>query len=355
MAVGERLMTRFRPAGVARRKGYPEVTPAFTWAALVLGAWVLLGAAVDINAHNHGEVDESFFTPFHLLMYSGVAANGLFFVAVQFRNVGRGHTLMQALPREYLLSFAGALLFGLGGVFDLIWHEIFGFEAGIDALVSPSHLLLVVSGMMFMSGPLRSFLAEGKVKRGGWAQLFPPVTSVLMVFTLGTLFTLYTNVWTQLDRYVATDVGESLRMAQAYTVAGALIPAALLSGALLFLRQRMALPFGAVTWVLLANAALMLYIRFQWTSAYAIALLAPLGAGLLGDWLLARDGLSLAALRRFACLVPFVYMFSLFAILQLVEGMWWTPHMWLGVSVMSGAVGLGMSALVTKKELPLPA
>lgn len=68
-------------------------------------------------------------------MYSGVAANGLFYALVQFRNVGRGHSLMQALPREYLLSFAGVLLFGLGGVFDFIWHALFGVETMVDALV----------------------------------------------------------------------------------------------------------------------------------------------------------------------------------------------------------------------------
>ncbi len=168
MATASRSTSAGKAVPRARRGGYPELTPAFTWMALALAVWVRAGSVVDINAHNHGFVDESFFTPFHFLVYSEVAANGLFYALVQFRNVGRGHSLMQALPREYLLSFAGVLLFGLGGVFDFIWHALFGVEATIDALVSPSHLLLFFSGLLFMSGPLRSYLAGDGTGRG-WA------------------------------------------------------------------------------------------------------------------------------------------------------------------------------------------
>ncbi len=361
MAVAQGTGSAGRTTGTTRREGYPELTPAFTWITLFLGLWGFFGSVVDINAHNHGEVDDSFFTPFHFLMYSGVAANGLFYVIMQVRNMARGHSLMKALPKEYLPAFAGVLLFGIGGVLDLGWHELFGFEEGVDALVSPTHLLLVLSGMLFISAPLRSFLAQGR-NDGSWSELFPPVASATAMFTLGTLFTLYTNVWTQLDRFVVPDIPldraweifDSLRPLHAYTVAGVLIPAALMTGTLLFLRQRMRLPFGVVTFVLFCNALIMLYIRWQWTSAHAIALLAPVIAGLLGDWLLSRPpgGSPVIALRRFAFLVPFVYMFSLFVILQLDAGIWWTEHMWIGVSFMAGAAGLGMSALLTTRELP---
>ena len=42
----------------------------------------------------------------------------------------------------------------------------------------------------------------------------------------------------------------------------------------------------------------------------------------------------------------------MFVILQLTAGMWWSIHMWLGVSFMAGAVGVGMSSLLTTRELP---
>ncbi len=353
MATAGRSTSAGKPAARARREDYPELTPTFTWTALALAVWVRAGSIVDINAHNHGIVDESFFTPFHLLMYSGVAANGLFYLLVQFRNVGRGHRLLQALPREYLLSFAGVLLFGLGGVFDFIWHELFGVETSIDALVSPSHLLLFFSAVLFMSGPLRSYLAGDRTGRG-WAELFPPLVSALLVLTTGTLITLFANVWTQLDYYVAAPGNVTLFAAETITVAGVLIPVVLMTGVLLYLRARMVLPFGAVTLIMVANALIMLYIRWQWTGAHVVVLLAPLIGGLAGDGLLARStgSSSLVMLRRFAFLVPFLMVFSLFVILQSSATIWWNTHMWSGVSLLTGGLGLGMSALLPQGEIP---
>ncbi len=354
MVVQEGLASGTKAAGAGRREGYPAVTPAFTWTALALGVWVLLGAIVDIHAHNHGQVDETFFTPFHLLMYSGIAANGLFYVVMQYRYVARGHRLLQALPKAYLLSFGGVLLFGVGGVFDLIWHTLFGFEAGIEALVSPAHLLLALSGLLFMSGPLRSFLAQGESGQG-WKVLFPPLTSALMALTLATLFTGFNNVWSQVDRYVALDPDSNRRLAEAYTVATVLMPAALMTGALLFLRRRMVLPVGAVTYLLFTNALIMFFIRLEDTAPHAPVLLAPLLAGVAGDWLLAREpGSPLPALRQGAFAVPFIMTFGLFVILQSGAGIWWSTHMWIGVSFMAGAVGLALAGLVLAEDLPQP-
>ena len=106
--------------------------------------------------------------------------------------------------------------------------------------------------------------------------------------------------------------------------------------------------------LLVTNALVMFYIRLEDTAPHAPVLLAPLLAGLLGDWLLARPpgGSQIVALRRFAFLVPFVMTFSLFVILQLSASIWWTTHMWVGVSCMAGAVGLGLGALLSKKEIP---
>ena len=106
--------------------------------------------------------------------------------------------------------------------------------------------------------------------------------------------------------------------------------------------------------LLVTNALVMFYIRLEDTAPHAPVLLAPLLAGLLGDWLLARPpgGSQIVALRRFAFLVPFVMTFSLFVILQQTAGIWWSTHMWVGVSFMAGAVGLGLGALLSKKEIP---
>lgn len=41
-----------------------------------------------------------------------------------------------------------------GGVLDMLWHLTFGLESGLDALVSPTHLLLVDGALL--ASPLRS-------------------------------------------------------------------------------------------------------------------------------------------------------------------------------------------------------
>src|SRR5215470_9421583 len=94
--------------------------PAFTATALLLGTWLVIGMYVDAWAHHHLSI-ETFFTPWHALLYSGAAANFVF-LSVAWLNRRR------SLPAGYELSIAGSILFGIGGFADLIWHAIFGIE-----------------------------------------------------------------------------------------------------------------------------------------------------------------------------------------------------------------------------------
>ena len=53
-----------------------------------------------------------------------------------------GIRLESRLAAGYALSLLGFFPFGAGGVADMLWHEAFGFEESIEALISPSHLFL---------------------------------------------------------------------------------------------------------------------------------------------------------------------------------------------------------------------
>src|SRR5205823_4088140 len=72
------------------------------------------------------------------------------------RNQARGHRLDQALPAGYNLSLLGAVLFGIGGAIDMLWHLHFGIEVNLAALISPPHLLLMLAGTLIVAGPLRA-------------------------------------------------------------------------------------------------------------------------------------------------------------------------------------------------------
>jgi len=58
------------------------------------------------------------------------------------RNHASGRPWSRALPAGYGLSLLGVLIFAAGGIGDMIWHVLFGIEADVEALLSPTHLLL---------------------------------------------------------------------------------------------------------------------------------------------------------------------------------------------------------------------
>lgn len=60
----------------------------------------------------------------------------------KIRNIQKGYAWQSALPSGYMPALLGVGIFAIGGVFDLVWHTLFGVEANIQALLSPSHLLL---------------------------------------------------------------------------------------------------------------------------------------------------------------------------------------------------------------------
>ncbi len=341
-----------------RHKGYPAASRSFDLIALALAAWVLLGGYVDGIAHVNGATDDTFFTPFHLLLYTGMLAKGIFLAGMQLRNVSRGHSWLQALPRGYLTSLVGIAMMATSGFLDFLWHTAFGIEADIEASVSPPHLLLALSALVFMSGPLRALWGRAGAQRG-WAQLFPAIASALLVYSIFSLFTQFAHAISWVELYTAAGAPGSLFVWDHALTARVIIPAILMNAILLLLLRRWPLPFGAVTFLLLGNSILMFLLR---SAGYGgdnwWVLLAPLVAGLIGDLLLhglQRSRIAALPLRVFAFLLPFSYYVAFFVILQLTGGIWWSIHMWTGVSVLAGAFGLGLSYVVVPPPLPAEA
>jgi hypothetical protein len=106
--------------------------------------WYLGGLFLDAWEHSHGLVDNTFFTPWHAVLYSGYAACALVLILSVLVNRRRGYSWRESIPRGYEFSVWGVLLFAVAGVGDLIWHTLFGFEVGIEPLLSPTHLLLAL-------------------------------------------------------------------------------------------------------------------------------------------------------------------------------------------------------------------
>jgi hypothetical protein len=350
MAVTDLQPTKDR--AYTRPEGYPAGGIRFDLIATALSAWVVIGVFVDVHAHNHGQVDNTFFTPWHALLYSGVLAVGAMLVFTQYRNVSRGYAWTRALPKGYLLSLVGVALFFAGGGFDFAWHSAFGFEANIEALLSPAHLLLATSALLFLTGPLRATWGRSQAAPG-WAGLFAAITSMLMVISVLMLFTEFANAITSVDLYVERQFDNYT--GNVATITGVLIPATLLMGGILMLLRRWNLPFGSMTFVIGINGILMFWLREGFIGEHWKILIGIVICGVIADLLLywlRPSPERVGALRMFAFLVPFVYFLLFFVILLLTGRIWWSIHMWLGATFMAGITGLFLSYLVAPPAVP---
>lgn len=169
-------------------------TFAFDWVMSVLGVLLVAGVFQDGWAHNHGRVDQSFFTPWHAVLYGIMALNGFVLGAVAVYNrFVRKLLLRDALPFAYWPALIGVCIFALGGVFDLWWHTKFGIEEDLQALVSPSHLLLAAGASLILTAPLRSVASRVDTDAGGWLRIGPALLSCIAMMGVIGFFTVYTN------------------------------------------------------------------------------------------------------------------------------------------------------------------
>ncbi len=145
----------------AEQAGVPADAPLvaartvdLTFAALA--GWLMLGVYLDAWAHG-AHLPDSFWTPWHGILYSGLVACAAFLVGA---SLVEGRTARRILAPGYGLSLVGAAVAGLGGIADAIWHTLFGIEFDIDAAVSASHLVIVAGIFLLVSGPARAAWAS---------------------------------------------------------------------------------------------------------------------------------------------------------------------------------------------------
>jgi hypothetical protein len=347
---------KFVKAGPARPQaitGYPADSLRFDWLSILASAWFLAGLFLDGWAHNNIAELETFFTPWHGVLYSGYFAVAGLLAFTQYRNVIKGHAFRYALPRGYWLSLVGAAIFFIGGAGDLVWHEVFGIEQNVEALFSPSHLLLATGAALYLTGPLRA--AWGRRNSHGWRELAPGILSLFMIFSLLTFFVQYANIFSNPTLLIGRNSNGYFNSVT--TVANLLFPAAITTGVLLLALRRWHLPFGAATLLLTGNASLMLLMRFEDNRPTWAVIIAALVAGLAADGLIAWLRPSVErpnALRLFAFVVPFVLFLGVVIAVgvTLPRGLGWPIHMWLGVPVTAGLVGLALSFLTAPPTIP---
>ena len=325
---------------------YPEPNKNFDW--LVTGAslWMLAGLFLDGWAHNNLATElETFFTPWHAVLYSGFALAALVLGITYLANLRQGYHWFRALPLTYMLSLLGVIIFGLAGNLDFLWHAVFGFEEGVEALLSPSHLALASGGILITSSAVRSSLKNAKDDRNvGLSALF----SWFIVVAVIMFFTQFANLYAHPHVFSAPPTQADSHFWDVTLIAYVLFPTAILMGAALFSLRHWDLPVGGLALLFSGNSFLMFFVNLDDASPHWPILIGGLASGLLAEALyrtLRPAERGAHTQHVFAFLLATTY--ALFPLVSLLatRAMWWSIHMWLGISVLAGFLGLGLSTL----------
>jgi hypothetical protein len=350
-----------RVAGAARVRWRDDLVT------VVLTAWLILGMFVDGWAHNTRPLLETFFTPWHALLYSGFAATAAWTGwLVWSRRRATGGTWAASVPAGYGLGLAGIALFLLSGLGDMAWHLAFGVEQDVAALLSPTHLGLFTGGFLIATTPLRSAWADpGLGRRAGLGRLLPAVLSATMAGAGAAFFFMYLHP--MFENVVSLEHASFLRdgvfppgyvgrLAIEAAIPGFVLSTAFLFGPLLFLLRRWDLPVGSAAVVLGVQSVLM-----QALTGFedaGLVLLGLLGAAAV-ELLLAALHPSPAArwrLRAFCALAPVAFWGVYFGGIALHDGgLGWKAEVWGGALVWSGLALLALAMAMLPPAVPAEA
>lgn len=319
----------------------------------VAGLGLVGGLYLDGWAHIHVPGLETFFTPWHAVLYGSFLVLVAAIIAPALVGQLRGRRWWNAIPTGYGLALLGVTLFGGGGVIDLGWHTIFGVESDTEALLSPPHLLLAIGAGLMVTTPLRSAWPRSTAP-SRWATWMPPLLSLAMLLALITFFTSYAHPFADTAAATSERPGNSWaaddRIEQA--MGSVLLQAGILSGALLLLVRRWGWhwPPGSLALLLpltLGPVALM-FDRLLAVEPLSL-FIAALVAGLVADGLLRLlrpSGERPAALRGFAALLPAVLYACYLGAIALSGGIWWTVHLISGAVTLAAIAGWLVSYLI---------
>ena len=239
----------------------------------------------------------------------------------------------------------------VGGVGDMIWHILFGVETDLEALLSPTHLVLALGWVQIVGGPLRAAWQRPDETPivAGWVARLPKLLALTFILPLFTFFTVYAHPFVHMLA-AAGEHAQRGEFAQSLGVVAFLLQPALMMGVILLALRRWTLPFGGITLMLTLNTALLSVLH----DLYFLIPVAVL-AGLVADFLLRALRPSVerpTPLRLFAFAVPAMLYMLYFIALLLTVGIGWSIHLWVGVIILAGVIGLLLSYLVAPPAYP---
>jgi hypothetical protein len=330
-------------------------TPTEDLITALLGCLIILGAAADGWAHNNilSEVQEDgFFTPWHGLLYSGFATTAGWTFWLAYRRRDRSpRWWVDGWPAGYRAGAVGVGVFLLAGLFDMVWHTVFGIEVTIDALLSPSHLMLCVGSVLLLTSPARSWWRAGDGGRRALAGML----ALALGTTSVSVFLGYVSFFGYVDAVLPYDgaIDSAGFTAASRGVASYLVTSAMLVVPLVLAYRRRVAP-GLAT-LLVAWVALFPMLTHEFPRPNAAGAFAAIAAAVVVDVLLVRlaaartpSGRGMAArawLPLAAALFAGAITSAHLLAVHLDAGVRWPAELWTGAVVTSVAVAAVLAGL----------
>ena len=319
------------PADAPVRRRRDERAVAF------FGTWMLFGLFLDGWAHE-AEKPETFFSPWHGVLYSGFVSAVAWFAFDGWRTKSADVTVDRWMP-------IGLALFVTGAVGDGIWHEVFGIEVDLEALLSPTHLLLLIGGFLLVTSPLRAAIDDHDEVAPGWAAWWPQAVTLMLSTALVGFFTMYLSPY---QAWVGAE-DPSIRFADVFQSHG--IASVLVTNAVL------ALPTALVLrrWRAPAGTLLLLHVGVGvgMTGLDGFASVELVGAAVVAG-LVAEAVARTEALRSRAAglaVISLAWWTSFFALADATYGIRWTVELWSGTIVLTVASTALLWSLVDRASV----
>jgi hypothetical protein len=292
---------------------------------------------------------DTFWTPWHAVLYSGLFACGAFLVGTRLVEVRSGRRL---LDDGYALSLAGVALGGIGGIADAIWHTLFGIEFDLDAAVSPSHLLIAAGIVLVVSGPARVAWRRG----AGFG--LPATLSLFYALSMLTLILDYAIPFAMVvGRDASAASADVARAAQSEALFAFIVYGALVAGAALLAAHARA-PAWSIAAVIGGNAAVMTLPNAPLLgdlapTLVAVAIAAALLVGVAALWLRPAPERP-RALVALAWLVPAIVETEYVVAVATSVPSTWTVTFWCGLVAVGSAAGLLIGAVTAAQRRAAP-
>lgn len=309
------------------------------------------GVFLDGWAHQHISSIESFFTPWHAVLYGGFFISACFLIREALLTYTKTQDIQMLLPRGYFLSFVGAGIFLIGGIGDMIWHIIFGIEVSTEALLSPTHLVLALGGLLIVTGPIRATLYRLH-RRKTFIDRLPFYIALLYTMSIFAFFTQYAHPFVHpYASYLSTSFSTNrtqITPSINLGIASILLQTVFLMSFILLGICWDALLPGSITILLTLQMVMLSFMQDTYQFIPVVFF-----AGIVSDTLLYTLKPALNAPKNFALFaffVPFTLYTFYFFELFLTTGIHWTIHLWVGSIFLSGIVGWLLSLFIVLSE-----